>query len=80
VFTKFNAISEIIKGLIFTKAFVKRAVIKVGFRGSKSASLSHKLAKEFQNLLHILVLLVLALAELFEDLLKFFLNIYALGC
>ena len=80
MFTRFNVISGIIKKLISTKALIKRVIIKVGFKGNKGASLSYELAKEFQNLLHILVLLVLALAKLFKNFLKFLLNIYVLGC
>ena len=80
VFTGFGAMNGIIKGLISTKALVKKAVIKVGFKGDKGVSLSRKLAKEFQNLLHTLVLLVLAFAKLFKGFLKFLLGIYALSC
>ena len=47
MFTGFSVISKIIKGLIFIKASVKRAVIKVGFKGDKGASLSRELAKKF---------------------------------
>ena len=80
VFTRFGAMNKIIRKLIFIRAFVRRAVIKVSFKGNKSANLSHKLIKEFQNLLHILVLLVLALVKLFKGFLEFLLSIYALNC
>ena len=47
VFTKFGIINKIIKELISIKAFVKRAIIKIGFKGNKSANLSRKLVKKF---------------------------------
>ncbi len=80
MFTEFSAINRIIRGLISIRALVKRAVIRVSSKGDKGAGLSRKLAEEFQDLLHTLVLLVLALAELFKSFLEFLLSIYALGC
>ena len=47
MFIKFGAINKIIKKLIFTKVLIKRAIIKVNFKGDKSVGLSYKLIKKF---------------------------------
>ena len=47
MFIKFDAINKIIKKLIFIKAFVRKAIIKVSFKSDKSASLSRELIKKF---------------------------------
>ena len=79
IFIEFGMINGIIRGLIFIKALIKRAIIKVSFKGNKSVGLNYKLTKKFQNLLHILVLLILTLTKFFKNLLKFLLNIHALN-